>query len=217
MTERLGRRPFALAGLLSLVLGLIGTAVSSGPPGFVSDPAGIAAYLKDDSEAVLASHTMYLLSAVLVLWFAGGMYATLRSAERPHGHTAIVALAGAVAGVSMMLAAAAAGAVGALRADENDGIAPEVAAALWDLSSILYGLAAPMAMAVFVLAVAVATLRTAALPRWLGILSVPLGVALLIPPINFLAMIAFQVWVAIAAVALLLHRAPGAHTASAPE
>lgn len=216
MTEAPDRRPFAIAGLLSLALGLIGTVVLSGQPKFVGDPAGVATYLKDNVGAVLAGHTMYLVSAVLVLWFAGGLYATLRSAERPQEYRAILALAGAVAGVAMMLASAATGAVGALRADENGQIAPEVAAALWDLSSILYGLAAPMAMAVFVLAVAVATFETAALPRWLGMVSVPLGIALLIPPINFIAMIAFQVWVGVAAVALLLHRAPATRTASAP-
>lgn len=56
---------------------------------------------------------MYLVSAVLVLWLAGGLYATLRSMEPPQGCTAIIALGGAIAGVAMMLAAAATGGVGA--------------------------------------------------------------------------------------------------------
>lgn len=208
MTDAQGRRPAAIAGLLSLVLGLVGTAVLSDQPEFVGDPASIATYYKDNLDAILAGHTMYLVSALLVLWLAGGLYATLRSVEPPQGCTAIIALGGAIAGVAMMLGGAATGAVGALRADERGEIAPEVATVLWDMGNILYGLAAPMAMAVFVLAVAIAIFRTAALPRWLGMVSVPLGVALLIPPISWIAMIVFQFWVAIAAVALLVHRAP---------
>lgn len=46
MKETQDRRPPALAGLLSLVLALIGTAVLSDQPEFVGDPATIATYYK---------------------------------------------------------------------------------------------------------------------------------------------------------------------------
>lgn len=196
-----------LAGLGSLAFALLGTAARPAEPGFVADPGSIVAFYKGNVDGVLASHTLYFLSTLLLLWFAGGLYALLRRDEKPGGQTAIVALAGAVAGASMLLAAGAANVVAALRVDDTGTIAPDVATALWDLSSILYGLAAPMGMAVLVLGVAVAALRGSALPTWLGALSVPLGIALAIPPINHMAIIAFHFWVGIAGVAVLTYGA----------
>jgi len=67
-------------------------------------------------------------------------------------------------------------------------------------ASVLFGLAAPMALSVLVLACALLTFRAAAFPKWWGIVSVLLGIAMLIPPISWAAMIAFLVWVGVASV-----------------
>ena len=42
------------------------------------------------------------------------------------------------------------------------------------------------------------------LPRWFGAVSIPLGVALLVGPISYVAVIVFVFWPAAAAVALVL-------------
>ncbi|MGH2900771.1 MAG: hypothetical protein ACRDMZ_18995 [Solirubrobacteraceae bacterium] len=209
------RWPLAMAGLGSLAFALLGTAARPAEPGFAAEPASIAAFYESNVDGVLASQTLYFISTLLLMCFAAGLYSMLRR-ERggSEGQTAAVAFAGAIAGCAMLLGAGAASMMAALRADEAGRIAPDVATVLWDMSSILYGLAAPMAMAVLVLAVAVAALRGAALPAWLGVLSVPLGIALALPPINHVAIIAFQFWVGIAAVGVLLHGASAVKAAA---
>lgn len=192
-----------LAGIAFLVLGFAGSVtVESDAPDFVDDAQSIAAYYEDDPDRLLAGGTMYLLAVGFLLWFTAHLHARLRGSQPSARPTATAALAGAVAGAALLLAAAGTTAVGALRVDENDAIAPEVATVLFDLGSILYGGAAPMAFAVLVLAVAVAALREGSLPRWLGFVSVPMGVALAIPPIAFFAVIVFSLWVPLTAVAM---------------
>ncbi len=215
LSSKTDRRPLAVAGLGVLALSLLGTAATPSEPGFVADAGSIATFYKENVDGVLASQTLYFVATLFLLWFVGALYALLRRAEGPDGHTAVVALAGGVAGSAMLLAAGAANAVGALRADERGEIAPDVATVLWDLSAVLFGLAAPMGMAVLVLAVAVAALRNGALPRWFGVLSVPLGLALAIPPINHVAIIAFFFWVGIVGVVALTQGDPRAVTSPA--
>lgn len=70
----------------------------------------------------------------------------------------------------------------ALRVDERGSIPPDTAAALADGHGVLFGMAAPTAFGVAVLATAALALRTSVLPRWLGVVSVVLGIALLVPP-----------------------------------
>ena len=170
-------------------------------PAFVDGDAGaIASYFKDGSSDILAANVLYLVSVAIFFAFAGGVYSVLRKADRT---IATIALGGAVAGAALMIAASTANTVAALRVEERGEIDPQVATVMWDLQSALFGLAAPTALSAFVLALAVATLRTGVLPRWLGFASAPLGVALIIPPISYVAMIAFIFWVPVAGAALL--------------
>lgn len=80
------------------------------------------------------------------------------------------------------------------RVDERGSIPPGTAAALADGHSVLFGMAAPMAFGVAVLATAALALRTSVLPRWLAVVSVVLGIALLVPPIAHVAAIASTFW-----------------------
>lgn len=189
------KRPLAaLAGVIFCLLGIAGTVAAGDVPDFVDAPATIAAYYVDEETAVLASSTLYLLAAVSLLIFAAFLRGVIARAEGADGTLAAAAYAGLVAGGACCAAGAAFGAAGALRAGEEGSIAPPTAAAVWDASTILYGLAAPMAVAVAVIAVAALSLRGALLPAWLGAVSAALGLALLIPPINYMAMIGFGFW-----------------------
>lgn len=194
----------ALAGVAFFVLGLVGTLIVSDDPGFAADPTRIAAFYEGEDSAILLSSTLYLVGVVFLLWFAGHLRGVLRRAEGGEGGLAATAFGGLVAGAAMLLGAAAVNAVGALRVQERGQIDPETATALFDVSSIMFGLAAPMAFAATVLASAVVALRTRALPLWLGAVSIPLGLALLIPPISWLAAIGFTFWVLVTGVVLAL-------------
>jgi hypothetical protein len=157
------QRWLVLAGIVYVVLGLLGTVVYGDPPDFVDEPAKIAAFYGEESGAVLAGDTVYLLSGFFLLFF-----------------------------------------VAALRAEEQGSIDPQAAAALWDISSVMFGLAAPMAWAVAVLSTAAVALRSSALPSWLGALSVVMGIALLIPPINFISILVMGLWIVVVAIVFYL-------------
>lgn len=190
----------ALAGVAFTLLGVGGAASGPTEPSFAGAPKEIAAFYADHVDAIMASSSLYLVGGIFLLWFV----ATLRTVLGAETTAGNVAFAGGVAGASLCLAAAAANTMGALRVDEAGAIDPATATALFDLSSVLFGLAAPMAFAATTLAVAVAALRSDALPSWLGAVSVPLGVALAVPPINHVAVIGFVLWTGLAGATIAL-------------
>lgn len=205
----------ALTGVAFFVLGIVGTlATPGGEPAFVGEPTAIASYYTENADGILASSALYAVATAFLLWFAGYLRTVLQRAEGGDGRLATTAFGAAAAGSALLLAATATSAVGALRVQEQDAIGPEVATAIWDSSTILYGLAAPMAMAVLVLATAAVALRTRALPVWLGGLSVVLGIALAIPPISYVAIIVFNFWVLATALVLVLRPEPAASAAT---
>ena len=197
MTSKQNGRLGALAGIGFLVLALLGAIVRSGEPSFAAKPEEIAAWFADDTDAVLAGSSLFVLSGILLLWFVTALRTRMQDATGGDDSLPALAHAGGVAGATLCIAAASIAAMGALRADERGAIDPAVAASLADVSAILFGLAAPAAFAALVLAVAVAAaaLRAGFLPRWLGLVSVPLGVALAVPPISYLAIIVFTFWI----------------------
>lgn len=215
MTSTTNGRSGALAGIGFLALGLLGTAVQSGAPGFAAEPKELAAYYVDESASVLAGSTMYLISAILLLWFVSTLRERTHHAVGDDGALPSIAYAGGVAGATLCMAAASAHAMGALRAEERGAIDPAAATALGDLASILFGLAAPTAFCALVLAVAVAALRTGLLPRWVAMVSIPLGIALAVPPISYVAVIVFHFWVGGVGALLAFARQPAARRATA--
>jgi len=198
----------ALFGLGFFVLGIAGTLAYPSAPDFADEPAKIAAFYTENSNSVLITDTLYLLAGALLLAFVGYLFSVSRRVEADEGGVAATAFAGGVAGVAMLLGAASLDAVAALRVDEQSAIDPEVAAALWDTGSILFGLAAPTAFAVLVLGTAVLALRRGLLPKWHGAISVVLGVALAIPPISYFAIIVFNFWVLLTSLLLYLRGEP---------
>ncbi len=203
------KRPLAaLFGVGFFVLGIAGTLATPSEPGFVDKPAKIAQYYLDNGGELLAASTMYLLGGAVLLAFAGYLLAVSRRVEGGDGRVALMGFGGAVAGAGMLVLAASTDAVAALRVEEQDAIDPQVATVLWDLSLMFFGLAAPMAFAVLVLATATLALRNALLPGWYGAVSVVLGVALLIPPISYIAVIVFTFWVLLTGLMLYLRPEP---------
>jgi hypothetical protein len=78
----------------------------------------------------------------------------------------------------------------------------------FDLTSILFGAAAPAAFAAKLLATAVASLRyRALLPAWLAVVTIVLAIVNVIPPISWVGMLISLLWIAIVSGLLYAQRA----------
>jgi hypothetical protein len=200
------RREFqsiAIAGGAFIAFALAGRMLYPSEPEFVAESGAVADFYGANAGELLASNTLYLISVACLLWFAGSLCAALRRLEGGEGRVAAVALAGAATGAALMAAGSTADTVAALRVDENGAIDPQVATVMWDLNQALFGLAAPIGCGVLVLAVAALALRGVGLPRWYGAVSIPLGIALLVGPISYIAVMVFLFWVPATGVALV--------------
>jgi hypothetical protein len=90
-----------------------------------------------------------------------------------------------------------------------------MAAVYSDLSSILFGAAAPFGMAVLLAASAVAGFRFRALPAWLAAIAAILALGCVIPLISFMVIIMSFFWVGATGVVLYLAARPAAPAAPA--
>ena len=202
-------RSVAIAGLAFLVVALLGTVIAPAEPDFVGDPASAAAFYEGDTDSQLLAYVLYLWTVPLLLWFTVALANVVRRGEATT-LPAIIRVAGA-AGSALVLAGVSAGTVATLRAEEPAPIAPEVAAVMWDLENAFFGIAAPTALAALVIATALAALRHGVLPRWFGVLSIPLAAGLLATPVAFVAMIVFLFWAAATGVALVVQPGRAEH------
>ena len=193
-----------LSGVGLCLLALAATLAYPAAPEFVDEPARIAAFYGDNSGAVLGANWIYLLGGALMIVFAGALRSILNRAEGGDGFLSGLAFGGILAGAAATLAGTALDTAAALRVDEQGAIAPDIAAVLADAHGVLFGLAAPMAFSVAVLATAALALRTSVLPTWLAGLSAVLGIALLVAPIAYIAAIVFTFWCLVTGLVLYL-------------
>jgi hypothetical protein len=200
----------ALSGAAYFLLSLAGHFASGHEPGFMAEAAAVQAYYVGHEGAVLAGHTLFLLSAVALLVFAAALGTAIRAGGTGDGTLASAVFAGALAAAALMFASGAIGMAGAIHVQEKGMVTAAEASSFWDLGQVLYGLATPMALVVTVLGCALASLRRGALPRWLGALSVPLGLALAVPPINHVAIDVFAFWALATSLLLAAREAPAA-------
>lgn len=193
----------ALAGVGYAILGVAGTIVYGDAPEEFGEPEAIAEFYNETDFGQLATaNTLWLLSGVLFLVFLGVLWSAARDAEGGSGRVAITGLVAGGAAVTLGFASASIDLLAALRVDEQGAIEPGNATTYWDLATILYFLAFPMAASVLVLTTAKLSLKQQLFPAWFGVISVILGIAMLIPPISWVAVIVFTLWVAVAAVML---------------
>ena len=195
-----------LAGVVFVVLAVIALFTAGGED-FLADPSQLADYYLDDSGRIIAGEIIGGFAIFAFFWFVGAVRNRLRVSETPEGGLPALAFGGGIAAATLVLVANAATMAGAFRADEDGSIDPAAAAALNDLSSVIVGIAAPVALAVFVASTGIVSIATGVLPRWLGWLSLLLALGLLIPVISWIFWLPFGVWVL--AVSVLLYFRPG--------
>jgi hypothetical protein len=200
-----------LAGVVFVVLALIALITAPGED-FLAEPSEVADYYVDNSGRMTVAGIIGGYAIFAFFWFVGAVRNRLRVPETPEGGLPALAFGGGVAAATLMLVSNAANLAGAFRADEDGAIDPAVAAALNDISSLIIGIAAPVALAVFVAATGIVSITTGVLPRWLGWLSLLLALGFLIPFISFVFWVPFALWVL--AVSVLLYLRP--HEQPAP-
>jgi hypothetical protein len=149
-----------LTGLGALFLGAAGGVLERGWPS-ADRPTAVAEFIATNRAAILAQSMVFMLSAAMYLWFLAGLREHLLRTERRDSTFASVAFAGGClwAGMSMVAQALQVG----LSIAPSPGIPP---AMYWTMAA-MFGIA-NLPLAMMLIAVAAASFRHAAFPRWLG-------------------------------------------------
>lgn len=177
-----------VSGLLAVgfwIGGFVVAQVADSPPADSATDAQVLAWVHAHSDAITAGGWLFMIGCGCFIWFAGTLRSRLASAEGGTAALSTLVLAGgAAAGVLAMgmpagdLSAAIAG---------NDLHAGS-AGALHQLGTVFFVLA-ELTAAVLQAAAGFAILRTRALPRAWGYVSLALAVLLLVGPIGWLGLI----------------------------
>jgi hypothetical protein len=161
----------AAAGAVAIALYVVGSLVIGTPPHFDASGAKVAAYLDEHRTRIQIGSAIHAAWTPLFVWFLATV-ASLARAGRPGGRRAgAIGFACGLIFIALFLVDVTALTVGALR-PENMAAAPELAAALHDISWLAMGMAAFFVSGVLA-SFAVLALRDKAIwPAWLGWLAV---------------------------------------------
>ena len=188
-----------LAGAAFAVLFAVGFLTSGETPDTKATGEEVIAHYKDSGKVFLAIFTI-VIGAVLFAFFAGALRDALRAAGREW--LATVAFAGGIV-YSVGLALFAMSQVAL--SDAADLGQPQVAQALNILDNDNF-FPAVVGFSILLLATGLHVLGSGVLPRWLGVLSLVMGVVAVAGPAGFVVFLAFPLWVL--GVSVLLYRRP---------
>lgn len=173
--------------------------------------AEVVNFYTETSGRIIAGASMSLVSIALFVFFVSGLRRALVDAEGDDvlGNTAF---GGALLGLAAGLGAETINMVGALRAADGE-LSESLGQALFEISYVLGYNAAGVGIGVLVLATAAVALRHGVLlHRWLAVLAVPLGLALLTPLSQFVLGPSFLLLLVVFATGMLRSRTPRAAT-----
>src|SRR3954471_16599461 len=179
----LNRRVTAMAGLLLAVFFLVGLLLPGTPPKADDSVQKITVFLTDKRSELLAGNFILGLGGAAFLVFASGLRRYLAAAGRDADGLAAAAFAGAVAGVSLLLAGAAVLNGIAFEAAPAGG---DLVRAFFDTASSLFAVAG-LALFVFFAAASWAAARAGAFPVWATWLGAAAGVLQLLGGIALFA------------------------------
>jgi hypothetical protein len=186
-----------LTGIAFLVIVIVGFTVGGDPPDADSGADEIVDFYLDNKDSVQFGAVLTALAGVLLVFFANHLRRLFAEAG-----SATVSATVLVGGAIVAIGAAFDATVIFATAEAAEDIEPasvQTLQALWDNDWI------PIAMGVlvFLISVGIATLRTGALPVWLGWAALALAVVGL-TPIGFVAFIGTALWIAIVSVMLTM-------------
>jgi hypothetical protein len=205
--RRSPRWPAALSGIAWAVLFIAGTALVELDPLYEASPAEIARHFADNSDKIFWSTQLLGLAVLSFLWFAGCLRTRIRSAEPGHGHLSALTMAGATVYAATLLGMAAALLAATSARDFGPGEADQAITALFALGwTGLIGFLR-IGLAIWLAALAIASIRHRALPAWLGWPAALLAVAFAVIPDATIAILVTFLWaIAVAATLTVLGR-----------
>jgi hypothetical protein len=208
-----GRQDWArwepLTGVIAVALWLIGVFTLDGvadSPDSDASPEQVLAFYRDDTDVILTGGFLFMIGGAFFMWFLSSLRSRLLTAEGGLGRLSTLAFAGGIA-TAVFLIATPGGDVAA--AVEEDDLSPTSADALHDITDAFF-VGAEVSAIVLTLATGLVAIRTGALPKIFGWLSVLLAVWLVIGPIGWAGLLlGFPLWVLAASVLLTLPQRPG--------
>ena len=203
MSDRLSRLA-PLTGVIFAVLAVVGVFSGSETPEANASSAKVIAFYRAHSSEVKTSTIIFVFAFLFLVLFAGSLRSYMRRTPAADGPAAIV-LAGAVL---MTAGALTSSSVEFGLAENLSHLEPATAQTMSLLSNELF---LPVLGGAFLFAIAsgLAILRGARLPNWLGWVAIVLGIAALIPPASFPALLGFVIWSIIVSVLIYLRTGPG--------
>jgi hypothetical protein len=206
----------AVAGVVFVILVVVGALIGGAPPSPDDSVRKIAQYYEDHTAAIKAGAFLTGLGSAAFLWFLGSLWATLRRSEDTR-RLATIATAGGVVGVVTAVTAFALNATVALAIDTTGGTASVNPKFIYLLSGVIGGMG-NFGIAVFVAAVGVAALRTGVFPAALGWASLVIALGWIVGgaivastasaffAIGFIVFLVWLVWVLV--ICFFLYRPP---------
>jgi hypothetical protein len=193
-----------LTGVLFVALVIVGGPVLVGStPGARASGSRVIAFYAAHRGRERVGVFVLAFAFLAFLAFAGTIRGRLRAADRPDALTELLLPAAIllVAGQTVNEG------VGFALSDAPAQLSPGAAQALNVLSNDLVVTSAVGFLSFGVVA-GIAILRGASLPRWLGWISIAIGILFVIPPIEFAGFLLFLIWVAVVSV-VVARRTPG--------
>ena len=207
---------YGVAFVVLTVIGIVLTLPDS-PSDFPGKIDDIVTYYEDNSGRIITGCWIGLVGAFFNILFLGVLASRLRAAEGGTGRLSATALIGGTVAVAMGILIDVTNLAAAFRAEEDEeGLSPEVATAVYDLNSLTFGAGLPVALAALVAATGAVALRTGVLPRWFGFVSLLLAVGLLILPIAWAMTAVALLWALVVSILLFLRPAEQAPAGAPP-
>jgi hypothetical protein len=158
----------AAGGIIFVVLQMASQAlIQAGgpePPFDALTPAIVAFFMARNSQLFALGDYLSALSLIAFLWFLGSLWAALRGAE---GEPAWLSFVAAVSGLTIVAAVSVGGGWPLAVFRQAEELDPQIARLLFDQGNFAFANAWVM-LASLSLATGVVSIRTGALPHWLG-------------------------------------------------
>jgi hypothetical protein len=206
MSQRLSRLTAPLTGLLFVGLTLAGVAMSNNTPSSDASGASVIAFYEAHRNSQRVSDILLVFASLFLVFFAGSLRGYLRRKPAAEAASALVPVGAALLAVGLTVVSG----IDYALADVPSHLGAGAAQALNVLDNDVF-FTVLVGGGVFGIASAVAILRGATLPKWLGWVAVVLGIAMMTPAF-WLAGIVLFVWVLI--VSTLIYVRSGSTTAT---
>ncbi|MFI4993413.1 MAG: hypothetical protein ACHQCH_07345 [Solirubrobacterales bacterium] len=189
-----------LTGVLFGVLVVVAVLTNgSETPKVSASSAKVVSYYTEHRSEIETSSILFALAFLVLVLFAGALRSYLRRTAAADGLSALV-LAGAVLMATGTLPGT--GLEYGVAHNLHD-LSPEAVKTLNFIGQELF-LAVLAGGFIFGVCSGLAILRGAALPKWLGWIAIVIGIAVLIPPASFPALLAFLIWSIIVSILMYL-------------